>query len=82
MSAETTLKEPMFHYPIRIALADIDHMGPVNNSVYLRWVQGAVIGYREMAAPAEAVARHLWVALKHEISYRKPASSKIRSSRT
>jgi acyl-CoA thioester hydrolase len=23
-------------------------------------------------APAEAVAKHLWVALKHEITYRKP----------
>ena len=25
------------------------------------------------AAPADAVAGHLWVALKHEITYRKPA---------
>ena len=29
--------------------------------------------YWETVAPAEAVARHLWVALKHEISYRRPA---------
>ena len=27
----------------------------------------------EAVAPAEAVAEHLWVALKHEISYRRPA---------
>lgn len=63
----------MFHHPIHIAQADIDHMGHVNNSVYLRWVQDAVVRYWETAAPAEAVASHLWVALKHEISYRKPA---------
>ena len=63
----------MFHHPIRIAQADIDHMGHVNNSVYLRWVQDAVVGYWESAAPADAVAGHLWVALKHEISYRRPA---------
>ncbi|MFN3388786.1 MAG: acyl-CoA thioesterase [Allosphingosinicella sp.] len=63
----------MFHHPIRISVADIDHMGHVNNSVYLRWVQDAVVRYWESAAPAEAVANHLWVALKHEISYRKPA---------
>jgi acyl-CoA thioester hydrolase len=39
----------------------------------LRWVQEAVISYWEKIAPAEAVAAHLWVALKHEITYRKPA---------
>ena len=63
----------MFRQPIAIAPADIDFMGHVNNSVYLKWVQEAVIAYWERIAPAEAVAAHLWVALKHEITYRKPA---------
>jgi acyl-CoA thioester hydrolase len=63
----------MFRHAIGIMPADIDHMGHVNNSVYLRWVQEAVIGYWEKVAPAEAVAAHLWVALKHEITYRRPA---------
>ena len=63
----------MFRHPLAIAPGDIDHMGHVNNAVYLRWVQDAVVGYWEKVAPAEAVARHLWVALKHEITYRKPA---------
>ena len=63
----------MFRYPIGIVPADIDHMGHVNNSVYLKWVQDAVVGYWETVAPAEAVASHQWVALKHEISYRRPA---------
>ncbi len=62
----------MFRHTIEIAPVDIDHMGHVNNSVYLRWVQDAVVQYWEKLAPAEAVARHLWVALKHEITYRKP----------
>lgn len=52
---------------------DIDFMGHVNNSVYLQWVQEAVIAYWRRVAPAEAVAQHLWVALKHEITYRRPA---------
>jgi hypothetical protein len=30
--------------------------------------------------PAEAVAQHLWVALKHEISYLRPPSSMTGSS--
>ena len=61
-----------YQHPIGILAADIDHMGHVNNSVYLKWVQEAVIRYWESLAPPEAVARHLWVALKHEISYRRP----------
>ena len=58
---------------LAIAPGDIDFMGHVNNSVYLKWVQEAVIAYWRQVAPAEAVARHLWVALKHEITYRRPA---------
>ena len=63
----------MFRYPVAPLADDIDHMGHVNNAVYLRWVQDAVVEYWESVAPAEAVTKHLWVALKHEISYRKPA---------
>jgi acyl-CoA thioester hydrolase len=62
----------MFRHPIAIEPADIDHMGHVNNSVYLKWVQDAVIDYWRSVAPPDAVAQHLWVALKHEITYRKP----------
>ena len=63
----------VYHHQIGIIPADIDHMGHVNNSVYLKWVQEAVIRYWESLAPPEAVARHLWVALSHESRYRRPA---------
>ncbi|RKF21183.1 acyl-CoA thioesterase [Altericroceibacterium spongiae] len=63
----------MFRYAPDIVQTDIDHMGHVNNAVYLRWVQDAVVKYWEAVAPSEAQASHLWVALKHEITYRKPA---------
>jgi acyl-CoA thioester hydrolase len=63
----------MHQHSIAIEPTDIDHMGHVNNAVYLRWVQDAVVEYWESVAPADAIARHLWVALKHEISYRRPA---------
>jgi acyl-CoA thioester hydrolase len=62
----------MFRHPVAILPADIDDLGHVNNTVYLKWVQEAVIDYWRSVAPPEAVARHLWVALKHEITYRKP----------
>ncbi len=64
---------PSFVHPIGILPDDIDHMGHVNNSVYLKWVQDAVVRYWESLAPPEAVAKHLWVALSHEIKYRRPA---------
>jgi len=63
----------MFRHPIVISADDIDHMGHVNNAVYLKWVQESVVAYWQKVAPADAVASHLWVALKHEISYRRPA---------
>ena len=62
----------VFRHPVAIEAADIDHMGHVNNAVYLKWVQEAVVDYWRSIAPPEAVAGHLWVALKHEITYRRP----------
>ncbi len=59
-------------YLIGVDPADIDFMGHVNNASYLKWVQAAVIDHWRTLAPAEAVAQHLWIALKHEITYRKP----------
>ena len=70
--ADSAVQTPHFH-ALAVAPDDIDFMGHVNNSVYLKWVQEAVIAYWRRVAPAEAVAQHLWVALKHEITYRRPA---------
>ncbi len=66
-------QSPAHFYPVAIDPSDIDFMGHVNNASYLKWVQAAVISHWQGVAPAEAVARHLWVALKHEITYRRPA---------
>lgn len=60
-------------YPIRVVPGDIDFMGHVNNAHYLTWVQEAVLAHWRSIAPPQAVAEHLWVALKHEITYRRPA---------
>lgn len=58
---------------LRVAASDIDFMGHVNNANYLNWVQDAVLAHWRSIAPPQAVAQHLWVALKHEITYRRPA---------
>lgn len=62
-----------YSFPITILPADIDFMGHVNNARYLGWVQDAVLSHWRGLAPAEEVASKAWVALKHEITYRKPA---------
>jgi acyl-CoA thioester hydrolase len=66
----TALAHP---FNIKILPDDIDFMGHVNNARYLNWVQDAVLDHWRKLAPADAVAERAWVALKHEISYRKPA---------
>ena len=62
-----------FAFPIKVVPEDIDFMGHVNNARYLNWVQDAVLAHWRGLAPAEEVASKAWVALKHEITYRKPA---------
>ncbi len=62
-----------FAFPIQVLPSDIDFMGHVNNARYLSWVQDAVLAHWRKLAPAEEVASKAWVALKHEITYRKPA---------
>lgn len=62
-----------YQFPVRIEADDIDFMGHVNNATYLRWVQEATISHWRSFAPAEAVEAYVWVAVKHEITYRKPA---------
>ncbi|PKU25604.1 acyl-CoA thioesterase [Telmatospirillum siberiense] len=62
-----------YEYDVDVAADDIDEMGHVNNAVYLKWVQAAVLRHWYRLAPKDVAAAHLWVALKHEISYRHPA---------
>jgi acyl-CoA thioester hydrolase len=60
-------------YPVQIEPSDIDFMGHVNNATYLKWVQAAVFDHWRKLAPSDAVSAYAWVAVKHEITYRKPA---------
>ena len=51
--------------------SDIDENGHVNNVVYLRWAQDLGVAHWQSLAPAEAQATWAWVALRHEIDYRR-----------
>ena len=51
--------------------SDIDDNGHVNNVVYLRWAQDLGVAHWKSLAPADAQAQWAWVALRHEIDYRR-----------
>ena len=62
-------------YELRFPVApgDIDELGHVNNTVYVRWVQDAAIAHWRASAPADAQATLVWVVARHEIDYKHPA---------
>ena len=66
------LQEP-FEVPITVREADIDELGHVNNVVYLRWVQEAATAHWRVLASEDERARLLWVVIRHEIDYKRPA---------
>ena len=62
-----------FEMNIAIKPDDIDQLGHVNNVVYLRWVQDLAVAHWQTAALAEDQAKLLWVVVRHEIDYKRPA---------
>jgi acyl-CoA thioester hydrolase len=51
--------------------ADIDENGHVNNVVYLRWAQDMGTAHWRSLAPPDAQATWAWIALRHEVDYRR-----------
>jgi acyl-CoA thioester hydrolase len=60
-------------HSIRVASADIDRLGHVNNVVYLRYAQDAAVAHWRSAVPAEHRDSLVWVVRRHESDYLKPA---------
>ena len=52
--------------------ADIDENGHVNNVVYLDWAQQLAIAHWTSRARAEDQQAYAWIALRHEVDYRRP----------
>lgn len=50
--------------------ADIDELGHVNNTVWVRWVQDIATAHWRAAAAPEHVDAYIWVVTRHEIDYR------------
>ncbi len=62
-----------FSLPVRVKVSDIDRMGHVNNSIYLSWIEEAVHSHWEALATPSEFAAYQWVAVRHEVDYRRPA---------
>ena len=73
MTAPGPRRPARFERPFAVAPEDIDQLGHVNNVVYLRWVQEIAVAHWRAAAPAQLQADVVWVVLRHEIDYQRPA---------
>ncbi len=62
-----------FELRVRVLAADVDELGHVNNTVYLRWVQDVATAHWQAIASRESQAEIVWVVLRHEIDYKVPA---------
>jgi acyl-CoA thioester hydrolase len=62
-----------FDLDIPVKPQDIDELGHVSNIVYLRWVQEVAIAHWRSTATSEQQSGLLWVVLRHEIDYKRPA---------
>lgn len=58
---------------IKVQPEDIDRLGHVNNVVYLRWVQDVAVAHWSARASKDDQASLLWVVVRHEIDYKRPA---------
>jgi len=63
----------VFELPITVYEEDIDQLGHVNNVVYVRWVQEAAVAHWHVLSSAEERSRLLWVVIRHEVDYMRPA---------
>jgi acyl-CoA thioester hydrolase len=74
VSDGSVTREPeVFTLPITVQPGDIDELGHVNNVVFVRYVQDAAVAHWRARTSAAEQAALVWVALRHEIDYRRPA---------
>lgn len=62
-----------YELPVTAVAADIDALGHVNNTVYVRWVQDAAIAHWSKLATDQMQQEIVWMVLRHEIDYKSAA---------
>lgn len=66
-------KQNIYEIEISIKPEDIDQLGHVNNVVYVQWIQDAAVAHWYALANDKEREHLLWVVIKHEIRYKRPA---------
>jgi acyl-CoA thioester hydrolase len=67
-----------FTRPFTASPADIDELGHVNNSIWVRWMQEISVAHWRAVATSEQDAAYVWVIVRHEIDF----SGNIREGET
>ena len=62
-----------FSHSFRVTPDDIDEQGHVNNVAYLRWIQDVAVAHWQHSATEDQLAKYSWIAVRHEIDYKKQA---------
>lgn len=62
-----------FQLELTATEADMDELGHVNNVVYLAWVQEVAKAHWFAVSTPDESSVQAWVAVRHEIDYKKPA---------
>ncbi len=64
----------VFEMTVPVLPGDIDEQNHVNNTVYLRWVQGVAMAHWRAIASSVTQEAIGWVVVRHEIDYKTPAT--------
>ena len=67
------MTRPIFTHAITAQSGDIDELGHVNNAVWVQWIQEVALGHWYSVATPDHQARFIWVVVRHEIDYLRPA---------
>lgn len=62
-----------FSHRFFVGHSDIDAQGHVNNVRYLQWIQDVAVAHWLSKATAAQKAEIVWVVVRHEIDYQRPA---------
>jgi acyl-CoA thioester hydrolase len=67
------MAKAVFELTFTAAPEHIDELGHVNNAVWVQWVQQVAVAHWGSAAQQVHKDAYLWVVVRHEIDYLRPA---------
>ena len=62
-----------FSHTVTARAEHIDELGHVNNAVWVQWIQDLAVAHWNAAADPAHIDAYIWVVIRHEIDYLKPA---------